>query len=116
MNRAYAILQIKSIDDETRVITGIASTMSPDRSGDIVEPSGAQFQLPIPLLWQHNSREPIGEVFAATVTPEGIEIQARLATVDDPGKLKDRLDEAWQSIKAKLVRGLSIGFTAIEEA
>ena len=116
MNRAYAILQIKSFDDETRVITGIATTPTPDRSGDIVEPDGAQFQLPIPLLWQHNSREPIGEVFAATVTADGIEIQARLANVDEPGKLKDRLDEAWQSIKAKLVRGLSIGFSSIEEA
>jgi len=116
MNRAYAILQIKSIDEESRVITGIATTPTPDRSGDIVEPSGAQFQLPIPLLWQHNSREPIGEVFAATVTADGIEIQARLATVDEPGKLKDRLDEAWQSIKAKLVRGLSIGFKEIEYA
>lgn len=116
MNRAYAILQIKSIDDETRVITGIATTPTPDRSGDIVEPGGAQFQLPIPLLWQHNSREPIGEVFAAKVTADGIEIQAHLATVDEPGKLKDRLDEAWQSIKAKLVRGLSIGFSSIEEA
>jgi HK97 family phage major capsid protein/HK97 family phage prohead protease len=116
MNRAYAILKIKSIDEESRVITGIATTPTPDRSGDIVEPSGAQFQLPIPLLWQHNSREPIGEVFAATITAEGIEIQARLATVDEAGKLKDRLDEAWQSIKAKLVRGLSIGFKPIEEA
>jgi len=116
MNRAYAILQIKSIDDESRVITGIATTATPDRAGDIVEPQGAQFQLPIPLLWQHDSKSPIGEVFAATVTSEGIEIQARLARVDEPGKLKDRLDEAWQSIKAKLVRGLSIGFSSIEEA
>ena len=116
MKRAYAILQIKSIDEDSRVITGIATTPTPDRSGDIVEPAGASFQLPIPLLWQHNSREPIGEVFAATVTPDGIEIQARLATIDDPGKLKDRLDEAWQSIKAKLVRGLSIGFKPLEEA
>lgn len=116
MNRAYAILQIKAVDDETRVITGIATTPTPDRSGDIVEPAGAQFQLPIPLLWQHNSREPIGEVFAATITPDGIEIQARLASVTEPGTLKDRLDEAWQSIKAKLVRGLSIGFKPLEEA
>src|SRR6185503_1978380 len=116
LHRAYSLLQLKSIDEDTRVITGIATTPTPDRMGDVVDPEGAQFQLPIPLLWQHNSREPIGEVFAAKVTAEGIEIQARLAKVDEPGKLKDRLDEAWQSIKAKLVRGLSIGFKPIEEA
>ncbi len=116
LQRAYSLLTIKAIDADQRVITGIATTPTADRSGDIVEPKGAQFKLPIPLLWQHNSREPIGEVFAAKVTADGIEIQARLVSIDEPGKLKDRLDEAWQSIKAGLVRGLSIGFTSIEDS
>jgi HK97 family phage major capsid protein/HK97 family phage prohead protease len=116
INRAYSLLQIKSIDEESRVITGIATTPTPDRMGDIVDAAGAEFQLPIPLLWQHNSREPVGEVFAATVTADGIAISARFAKIDEPGKLKDRLDEAWQSVKAKLVRGLSIGFSEIESA
>jgi len=116
VNRAYSLLTIKSVDDDQRVITGIATTPTPDRDGDIVESAGAQFHLPIPLLWQHNSREPIGEVFAAKVTTEGIEIKARIAQIEDAGKLKDRLDEAWQSLKAGLVRGLSIGFKSIEDA
>jgi len=59
LNRAYSLLTIKSVDDEQRVITGMATTPATDRSGDIVEPGGAEFKLPIPLLWQHNSREPI---------------------------------------------------------
>ncbi len=116
MKRAYSLLTIKSINDDQRVITGIATTPAADRSGDIVEPLGAEFQLPIPLLWQHDSKQPIGEVFAASVTPAGIEIQARIADVPEPGALKDRLDMAWQSMKAKLVRGLSIGFQPIEES
>ncbi len=116
LTRAYSLLRVKSVDAEQRVITGIATTPSTDRMGDIVEPAGAQFQLPIPLLWQHNAQEPIGEVFAARVTPEGIEIQARIATIDEPGKLQDRITEAWQSLKAGLVKGLSIGFQSIEEA
>lgn len=116
LNRAYSLLEIKAVDAEQRIITGIATTPTADRSGDIVEPDGAQFQLPIPLLWQHDSRQPIGEVFAAKVTAAGIEIKARIAKMDEPGKLKDRLDEAWQSIKSGLVKGLSIGFKSLEDA
>lgn len=114
LHRAYSLLEVKSIDEEQRIITGIATTPTPDRYGDIVEPKGAEFQLPIPLLWQHKSSEPVGEVFEAKVTAAGIEIRARFAKIDEPGKLKDRIDEAWQSVKAKLVRGLSIGFSSIE--
>jgi HK97 family phage major capsid protein/HK97 family phage prohead protease len=116
MNRAYSLLEIKAVDDDARVITGIATTPSPDRMDDVVEPKGAQFKLPIPFLWQHNHDQPVGHVTKATVTAAGIEVTVELAKVDEPGALKDRLDEAWQSIKAKLVRGLSIGFSPIESA
>jgi HK97 family phage prohead protease len=84
--------------------------------GDIVEPSGAEFSLPLPLLWMHHSDQPIGHVIAAKATKTGIAIKAKILTLDEPGTLKDRLDLAWQSIKLKLVRGLSIGFNAIETA
>jgi HK97 family phage major capsid protein/HK97 family phage prohead protease len=114
--RAYSVLQIKSVDEDQRVIEGIASTPSTDRMGDIVEPKGATFSLPIPLLWQHKSSEPIGHVIEAAVTESGIAIRAQIAKIADAGKLKDRLDEAWQSIKNGLVRGLSIGFNPIEAA
>lgn len=116
MNRAYSLLEIKAVDDDARVITGIATTPAPDRMDDVVEPKGAQFKLPIPFLWQHNHEQPVGQVTKAVVTAAGIEVTVELAKVDEPGTLKDRLDEAWQSIKAKLVRGLSIGFSPIESA
>ena len=79
LQRAYSLLTVKGYDDDLREITGIATTPSVDRTGDIVEPEGAQFQLPIPLLWQHDSRQPIGHVLAAKVTKAGIEIRAKLA-------------------------------------
>lgn len=116
MNRAYSVLEIKAVDEEARIITGIATTPATDRMDDVVEPKGAQFKLPIPFLWQHRHSEPIGNVTKATVTDQGIEVTVQLANVDEPGTLKDRLDEAWQSIKAGLVRGLSIGFSPIESA
>jgi HK97 family phage prohead protease len=116
MKRAYATLDIKAVQDATgkRLFTGIASTPAVDRMGDIVEPDGAEFQLPIPLLWQHDSRQPIGWITEAKVTPSGITVGGEVADVPDPGTLKDRLLEAWQSMTAKLVRGLSIGFDPIE--
>ncbi len=116
VQRAYSLLTVKAYDDDLREVTGIATTPSVDRTGDVVEPRGATFQLPIPMLWQHDSRQPIGHITAAKVTDAGIEIKAKMVKIDDPGKLKDRLDEAWQSIKSGLVRGLSIGFKELESA
>lgn len=116
MNRAYSIIDLKTVDEDRRVLTGIATTPEPDRMGDIVEPQGAVFKLPIPLLWQHDSKQPIGHVTKAKVTADGIEVEASLIKIDEPGRLKDRLDEAWQSLKAGLVRGFSIGFNDLESA
>lgn len=109
MNRAYSLLDIKELDDEQRIITGIASTPTPDRMGDVVMPEGAVFKLPIPLLWQHDSGQPIGHVTEAKVTKKGIEIVAQIAK-----GVSDDIDRAWKLIKAGLVRGLSIGFRGID--
>lgn len=116
MNRAYSSITLKAVDEDRRILTGIATTPSTDRMGDVVEPKGAEFQLPIPFLWQHDSSQPIGHVIKAKVTSSGIEVEVQIAKVSEPGRLKDRLDEAWQSIKAGLVRGLSIGFKDLESA
>lgn len=114
MQRAYATLEAKAVEEDgRRIIRGTASTVSTDRMGDIVVPEGAKFALPLPLLWQHDHKAPVGNVTKANVSPGGITIEAELASVNEPGTLKDRLDEAWQSIKAGLVRGLSIGFRPI---
>jgi HK97 family phage prohead protease len=116
MNRAYSLLTVKAVDEDARQITGMATTPEPDRLGDVVEPDGAQFKLPLALLWQHDSARPIGHVTKAKVSKGGIEIVAKISHIAEQGRLKDRLDEAWQSIKAGLVRGLSIGFRPIERS
>ena len=109
LNRAYSLLEIKQVDEDARVITGWATTPAPDRLQDVVEPMGAQFKLPIPLLWQHRSDEPIGKVTHAKVTKAGIEIVAQIAK-----GVTAEIDRAWSLIKAGLVPGLSIGFKPIE--
>ncbi|MDH5244821.1 MAG: phage major capsid protein [Betaproteobacteria bacterium] len=112
LTRAVSLFTIKSADESARIIEGLASTPETDRMGDIVEPAGAAFKLPIPLLWQHRADQPIGHVIAATVTKAGIEIRAQIA----PAGVLARIDEAWTLIRAGLVRGLSIGFRAVETA
>lgn len=118
--RAYSTLEIKAATEEggKRRFTGIASTIATDRMGDVVEPKGASFKLPIPLLWQHNSHEPIGWITAARVTDKGIEVDGEVATIpEDPeGDLSKQLKKYWQQMKSGLVRGLSIGFNAQETA
>jgi HK97 family phage major capsid protein/HK97 family phage prohead protease len=112
--RAYSLLTIKSLDDDTRTFSGMATTPQPDRVGDIVEPLGATFKNPLPLLWQHDSAQPIGETTFGKPTKAGIPFTAKIAAIDEPASLKNRLDEAWASIKAKLVKGVSIGFRGLE--
>ena len=113
-NRAYSLLEIKAVDEDQRILEGVATTPKTDRMDDVVEPDGAVFKTPLPFLWQHDSRSPIGQVTKAKVSEEGISVRVQLARTNEPGTLKDRLDEAWQAIKIGLVRGLSIGFKAIE--
>lgn len=116
-HRAYSLLTIKSIDEDQRLIAGTCTTPSVDAMGDEVLPLGAKFTLPLPLLWQHKHDQPIGFVEWAQPTASGISFRARLARVTEPGlseTLKNRLDEAWAAIKIGLVRGVSVGFTALK--
>ena len=114
-NKAYGLITLKSFDERTRTFKGVASTVSPDRSQDIVEPKGAEFRLPIPFLSQHDSRKPVGQITKARVTKDGIEVDGYVENIADaPASLKDRLDTAWAELKSGLVRGLSIGFNPKE--
>lgn len=113
--RSYSLIEIKSAAQvgEERIIEGIATSFATDRVGDAVDPKGATYTLPLPLLWQHNHDKPVGQVIEATRKGDKIHFKARIAKVDEPGILKDRVDEAWQSVKAGLVRAVSIGFRVL---
>lgn len=113
-NRAYSILSVKEMDETRRIVRGIATTPEVDRVGDIVDPLGVKFNNPMAFLWQHRHDQPIGTVKFDTPTKDGIAFEAEIASTEEPGTLKDRLDEAWQSIKLGLVRAVSIGFRPIE--
>jgi len=114
--RAYSVLEVKAYDDEKREITGLATTPEPDRYGDIVDPMGAKFAAELPLLWQHRHDSPVGVVRFGKPTKSGIPFTASIAKLENQGQLKDLVDMAWDAVKAKLVRGVSIGFRALEYA
>lgn len=110
--RAYSVIEIKSFGENPNGVTieGIATTPATDRYNDIVDPMGAAFSLPMPLLWQHKRDQPVGMVEVANATRSGIKFRATLPNIPEPGILRDRIQEAVQSVKAGLVRGVSIGF------
>lgn len=115
MNRAYSILTAKAVQDgDERVIRGIATTPTPDRVGDVVEPLGVTFTNPMPLLHQHDHERPVGTVTFDKPTAKGITFEARLPVLDEASPLKERVDLAWAEVKAGLVRAVSIGFRALD--
>lgn len=114
MDRAFSILTVKAVEEDQRVIRGVATTPEADRHGDIVEPLGIKFNNPLPLLWQHQHDKPIGHVTFDKPTKSGITFEAKIPVVDEPGTLRERVEEAWQSVKIGLVRAVSIGFRPIE--
>ncbi len=118
MNRAYSLIEVKSLTDngKTRTFSGFATTPEVDRMGDTIDPMGASFKNPLVLLHQHNSDAPIGNVTFKAPTKKGIEFTAEIPTIEEPGLLKDRVDMAWGEIKAGLVRAVSIGFRAVKYA
>lgn len=113
VHRAYGLLEVKQLDERERIVSGIATTPTPDRMGDVVEPMGARFNLPIPLLYQHSAAQPVGEVFEARPSKDGIAVKARIFKASESRTLKERLDEAWESVKIGLLKGFSIGFAPI---
>jgi HK97 family phage major capsid protein/HK97 family phage prohead protease len=116
LKRAYAQLTVRAVTDgeDERVFEGWATTPATDRMDDIVDPMGAKFKNPLPLLHQHDSDRPIGTVRFKKATPEGIEFEATIPKIAEPGPLQDRVNTAWGEIKAGLVRAVSIGFRILE--
>ena len=114
MDRAYAVLHIKTAGADPRTITGIASTPTPDRYGDVFEPLGATFANPVPLLLHHDAARPVGTAIL-TATADGIVFSATFPDVQEAGALRDRVNEALQMVKAGLIRAVSIGFRPLAD-
>lgn len=109
--KGYSTFVIKSYDEDERIIKGIASTPTLDQHGDIVEPTGASYDLPMPFRFEH--KEIAGDVISLEINDKGeMEIEAKIAKTSDSPSIVKRLKQFWDSIKSGDVRGLSVGITA----
>jgi HK97 family phage prohead protease len=117
MKKAFGVLEVKGVEDTDgfHVIRGIATTPSPDRMQDIVEPMGAKFAQSIPLLWQHGD-EVVGRAELGTPTKRGIPFVAYIPKVAEPGIVKTQVDKAIHSLKYGLISAVSIGFRVLNDA
>ena len=114
--RAYSILNVKSVDAAQRTLSGWATTPELDRQGDQIDQFGCTFKNPLPLLWMHQADQPVGTVALGKANSTGIPFSATIAKIDEPGTLKDRCDLAWQSVHARLVSAVSVGFRPLDNA
>lgn len=106
-------LETKGLTDAGE-FEGYASTFgNVDLGGDVVEP-GAFIESvvkakadrrTIPMLWQHDQKEPIGVWNDIAEDQKGLYVKGQLLVVDDP--LARR---AHAHLKAKSIGGLSIGY------
>jgi HK97 family phage major capsid protein/HK97 family phage prohead protease len=115
MDRAFGLLHVKAFDAERRVFSGLASTPDLDRQGQSVDPMGVTYRNPVPLLFHHDQKQPVGTAILST-TADGIAFEATLPTVTTPGRLKDRVDEAWHTIENRLITGVSVGLLVQEKS
>ncbi len=87
------------------MIAGYASVFGvPDTGGDVVLPgafAGAGAQ--VPLLWQHDAKEPIGFVEKLSEDSRGLRIRARVVA-------SGRGAQAAQLLRAGAIDGLSFGY------
>jgi HK97 family phage prohead protease len=106
-HRAYSVLKVRAVNDDAGTIEGIATTPTPDRMGDVVKPEGAEFKLPLPLLWQHDSHQPIGKWTSITEDARGLRVEGKLVLEVRQGA------EALALLRAQALNGLSIGFRTL---
>lgn len=114
VQRAYSLLDVKSVNADRRTFSGIATTPTMDRVRDRIDSKGTTFTNPIILLHMHSHSEPIGRVNLGKATAKGIAFDAEIPIVEKPGLFKDRTDLAWDEIDYGVVRAVSIGFRPIE--
>ena len=98
---------------EKGTFNGLASTYDVDQGNDRILPGAFSRTLAstkgvVPLLWQHQSDNPIGHV-TCTETSAGLAVEGSILLSDSMGK------KAYDLMKAGVVRGLSIGFSTLQE-
>jgi len=107
-------LEIKEISAEGSFEGLLSPYGGPDQTGDIVERGAYTKTLQehgntVPMLWQHKTDTPIGEL-TLDDRPDGLWCKGQLLMA-----LPDA-QKAYLLVKARIVKGLSIGFESVKDA
>jgi len=115
LEHAVAFLDVKAAPDGARSLkfSGVATTPTPDRQGDVLDPFGATWTNPLPLLFHHDRQQPIGLVTLRPATADGIAFDAEIPFVDEPGPLRERTRDARQSLAHGLIRAVSVAYRVL---
>jgi uncharacterized protein len=103
--------KLHDLDVKSGVFRGYASTFDLDLQGDVVRPGAFARTLkerggsPIPILWSHNTSEPIGAGTEAKEDSHGLAVTGELIlSVSRAAEVRDLM-------RAGIVTGLSIGYS-----
>ena len=104
---------LKSVDDRGSFVGFAAVYSNVDLGGDVIEPGAfaktlAEKNGEVPILWQHDAREPIG-LGKLTDSPQGLLISGELA-LESPVAQK-----AYGLLKRGILKGLSIGYDTVKQ-
>lgn len=105
-------MDIKQVTSEGTFEGLLATYNSVDLTGDMIEPGAFTKSLQengniIPLLWQHDTKQPIGSL-TVTDTTEGLQVKGSLL-IGTPVA-----DYAYRTIQDTPVKGLSIGYDTVK--
>ena len=113
MKHKQVKFDVKSLNEDG-TFTGYAAVYGNiDQGNDVIDPGAFKTTLAakggkVPILYQHNPREPIG-IGMLTDSEKGLVIEGKLA-------LKvGRAQEAYELLKEDILRGLSIGYEVVQE-
>jgi HK97 family phage prohead protease len=104
-----AAVAVESLSDEDRTVEVIASTEDIDGHRTILRGPWRldRFRSNPVVLFSHNSRElPIGTASDVRVTDKQLRAKVEFSTAD----LNEKAEQVWKNVKAKKVRGVSVGF------
>jgi len=111
--------EVKAVEDDG-TFTGYVSVFNNvDQGGDVILPGAftetlaawkSKDSLP-PVLWQHRSGEPIGPFLEMREDNIGLWVKGKLLIDDVP-----RAKEARGLLKAKAIRGMSIGYVSRDDS
>jgi hypothetical protein len=121
-NKGSLSVHIKALQDDGSFEGSLAVYSNVDLGGDSILPGAFTKTLKdrgneVPLLWQHNPDEPIGTLTLSD-GPDALHVKGQLTLDTDANGnyVVPTAIKAYVLIKAKVIKGLSIGFDTIKDS